>query len=80
MNGELPETLDELVSEYIDSVPIDGYDGKPLRYSKEKKIIYTIGHNLKDTGGPDPEELLKRRIKPGHISWRVDDPGILINF
>jgi hypothetical protein len=46
----LPESLTELVPEYIDAVPIDDYDGKPMTYSKEKRIIYTVGPWLEETG------------------------------
>jgi len=38
--GDLPESLDELVPEYFDQVPKDNWDGRPMRYSKEKKSIY----------------------------------------
>ena len=41
--GKLPETLDELVPEYLDKVPIDDFDGKPLKYSKKEKRVYSSG-------------------------------------
>jgi len=37
-NGKLPERLEQLVPEYIDSVPRDPYDGKPFRYDRNKFI------------------------------------------
>ncbi len=37
-NGKLPEALEQLVPEYIDSVPRDPYDGKPFRYDRNKFI------------------------------------------
>ena len=49
--GSLPSSLDALVPEYIDSVPLDIFDGQPLRYSPEKKVIYSVGDNLMDDGG-----------------------------
>jgi len=49
--GELLQSLSELVPEYIDAVPRDPFDGKPMRYSAEKKIVYSIGEDLKDSGG-----------------------------
>ncbi len=54
-NGALPESLDELVPEYIAEVPRDPFDGQPLRYSREKKIIYSVGEDLEDDGGA-PED------------------------
>ena len=50
-NGELPKDLSLLVPEYINSVPRDPYDGKPYRYDRKKRIIYSVGLNLKDEGG-----------------------------
>jgi len=51
--GKLPGTLGALVPEYIDAVPVDPYDAKPLRYRKIKDgfVIYAIGQNGKDDGG-----------------------------
>ena len=54
--GELPESLEELVPEYIEEVPLDDFDGRPMRYSREKKIIYSVGEDLKDSGGSEEPE------------------------
>ena len=56
---ELPETLDELVPKYLDAVPTDPYDGKPNRYSAERKLIYSVGRDGEDSDGtldPDNEK------------------------
>jgi hypothetical protein len=49
--GELPESLAQLVPTYLDAVPLDDFDGKPLRYNREKKILYSVGEDLIDNGG-----------------------------
>jgi len=51
--GKLPERLEELVPKYMEKVPIDPYDGKPLRYKRLEKgyTIYSIGEDGKDDGG-----------------------------
>ncbi|MFP4068914.1 MAG: hypothetical protein ACLFVC_01915 [Opitutales bacterium] len=49
--GELPETLDQLVPEYFGAIPEDPFDGKPIRYSKAKAIVYSVGKDLLDSGG-----------------------------
>jgi hypothetical protein len=59
--GRLPESLEALVPDYLDEVPRDPFDGKQLRYSREKKIIYTVGKDGKDTGGSPGED---RRESP----------------
>jgi hypothetical protein len=50
-NGSLPDALERLVPNYISGVLLDPFDGKPIRYSAEKKIIYSVGKNLTDDGG-----------------------------
>jgi hypothetical protein len=45
-NGRWPESLDEvLAAKLIDKLPIDHFDGKPLRYRKasEGVVVYSIG-------------------------------------
>ncbi len=76
IHGELPETLQELVPDYIDEIPIDDYNGQPLRYSQKKRIIYSVGYDLKDSGGPTRKQLEKYRE---HF-YSTDDPAILIDF
>jgi hypothetical protein len=47
--GYLPEALEDLMPEYLKEIPLDPFDGKPLRYSKESKIIYSkeaVDHQL----------------------------------
>jgi hypothetical protein len=49
--AKLPATLAELVPEYLDNVPLDDYDGQPMRYNAAKKVVYSVGKNLTDDGG-----------------------------
>ena len=60
-HGNLPPDLNALVPEFLDEVPVDDFNGLPLHYSAEKKIVYSVGKNLKDDGGVerDPD------AKPG---------------
>jgi hypothetical protein len=54
--GNLPETLDVLVPEFLRSVPRDFMDGQPLRYRLNRGgtfLLYSIGDDLQDDGG-DP--------------------------
>lgn len=48
--GDLPLTLSDLTPDYLSQVPKDSFDGKLIRYSKEKNIIYSVGSDLKDSG------------------------------
>jgi hypothetical protein len=92
--GRLPKTLDELVPEYLDAVPLDNFDGKPLRYNPEKKVIYSVGKDLKDDGGMTKEEQKAWWIKENpwieeHPEeeeynepdmWQMPDPSFPIEF
>ena len=52
----LPESLGELVPKYIDAVPLDPFDGKPLRFKKREKgyVVYSIGEDGTDDDGIGP--------------------------
>ena len=64
--GVLPESLDELVPRYLSAVPLDA-DGKKLRYSASKQIIYSIGSDGEDAGGSaleDPRDAYRDDQEP----------------
>ena len=52
-HGEWPGSLDMLIGEYLDSVPLDPFDGQPLRYevTDDGPVLYSIGPDLEDDGG-----------------------------
>lgn len=54
--GHLPESLSELVPRYLESVPVDDFDDQPLRYSRERKVLYSVGRDLTDDGGKEAEK------------------------
>ncbi|MEX0728796.1 MAG: hypothetical protein WEB58_08480 [Planctomycetaceae bacterium] len=58
-NGRLPKTLDELVPKYLDEIPIDRLDGKPIKYAikKNRPVIYSVGMDGEDNGGKMPVEF-----------------------
>lgn len=41
--GGLPEQLIDLVPDYLETIPTDTFRGEPLRYSKARKLVYSIG-------------------------------------
>jgi hypothetical protein len=51
MEGQLPDNLQALVPVYLPSVLNDSFDGKPFRFSPARRIIYSVGKDLKDSGG-----------------------------
>jgi hypothetical protein len=55
----LPNALDELVPKYLNAVPQDPFDGKPLRYKKLAKgyVVYSIGEDKVDDGGDEKKDI-----------------------
>jgi hypothetical protein len=72
----LPRTLAELSPQYLPHVPIDPYDGKPLRYRPGSNdfVLYSVGFDRYDDGGkfgkwPDYHNARS-------LSWRARRPQI----
>ncbi len=85
----LPKTLDELVPEYLDAVPTDDFDGGPLRYDPENRIIYGVREDLTDDGGFTEDEglewwqenkPLEAEDRPEPKPWDLPDPSWPIEF
>ena len=49
--GELPRGLDLLVPDFLEKVPVDPFDGNPLRYDPERRIVWSVGEDLIDQNG-----------------------------
>ncbi|MDP6439797.1 MAG: hypothetical protein QGH74_09195 [Candidatus Brocadiia bacterium] len=58
-NGRLPEKLDDLVPEFMGAIPVDPFDGRPLRYKKLEKgyVVYSVGTDRADDGGKEGDGL-----------------------
>jgi hypothetical protein len=37
--------------EFLPAVPLDDFSGKPFHYVPEKKLLYSVGPDLRDSGG-----------------------------
>ncbi len=68
--GSLPKELTDLVPQYIDKVPIDPFDGKPVRYKLTEPgyIVYSIGEDGTDEGGL---EMGRRKDRSDPYDWPV---------
>ena len=71
--GKLPESLQSLVPTYLAAIPADPYDGKPFRYSPMKGIIYSVGKDLKDSGGSSRIVGNASRFSASQKRWRAED-------
>jgi hypothetical protein len=59
----VPDSLSALVPAYLPSVPVDPFDGQPLRYARrvEGYVVYSIGPDGVDDGGGERKEKAKFR-------------------
>lgn len=67
--GSYPPTLEALITTYFPELPKDPYTNLPLKYSLDKKIIYSVGLDRKDDGGSQGDDWTK-----------MPDPTFKINF
>jgi hypothetical protein len=65
-----PGALAELAPDFLPAVPVDPFDGQPLRYRKQDAgyVLYSIGPDLKDNGGK------QMTAKGGDIVFSVVKP------
>lgn len=51
--GQAPASLDELVPTYLAAVPMDPFDGKPLKYKldADSYVVYSVDRDRADDGG-----------------------------
>jgi len=52
-HGELPPRLDDLVPNYLNTIPVDPYRGQPLVYRRanDRYSLYAVGSDGNDDGG-----------------------------
>ena len=81
--GNLPSTLEQLVPAYLSAVPIDPFDGKPLRMAKSDQgiVIYSVDENGVDDGGDLVVRKEGVKKQAPDLGFRLNNPdhrGVLI--
>jgi hypothetical protein len=71
--GRLPANLQLLVPDYLESIPVDPYDGKPFRYNPSAGVIYSVGKDLKDSGGSATSPHDDIKAPPPTRRWKAED-------
>jgi competence protein ComGC len=70
-----PESLDELVKNgFLDAVPVDAYDGKPIRFKHavDGPVVYSVGHDKIDNdGNVNRERPYELGVDQGFRLWDV---------
>lgn len=79
--GRLPGSLEELVPSYVDAVPLDPFDGQPMRFAKAEKgiVIYSIDEDLTDDGGVVTRQKTRPHFRD--VGFRLFEPehrGLLL--
>lgn len=69
--GQWPQSLGELVPHLLPSVPVDRYDGRPLRYEIRdgSPVLYSIGANRHDDGGIAQQKFATKQMEGDLILW-----------
>jgi hypothetical protein len=77
-HGDWPVSLDVLVPEFLDAVPLDPFDQQPIRYARiaEGIKVWSIGEDFVDNGGDvrriDPEP----KMAATDAGWVILDPPL----
>lgn len=73
--GQYPESLEALVPDLLNEVPVDPFTGKPLVYRRDGEgfIVYSLGSNEKDDGGRSTYMITQLVMeKDDDWSWKED--------
>jgi hypothetical protein len=69
-----PDSLDQLSPQFLPAVPLDPFDGSPLRYRRieDGVVIYSLGNDgVDDSGHLDPERMTQTGVDVGYRLWDV---------
>jgi hypothetical protein len=71
--GRWPDKLEEMVPKYLKQVPLDPYDGQPLRCRRLKDgvVAYSVGPDGKDDGG---------NLRPEQAEEGAEGGGLDVGF
>jgi hypothetical protein len=71
--GKLPDSLNNLIPEFIESVPSDPFDGKELRYKKLDSgfVVYSVDEDLIDDGGREEPKDKSQKIPHWDITFTI---------
>ncbi len=82
-NGDWPAGVDQLSPRYLPAVPVDRYDGRPIRYRvvDGRPVIYSIGVDRDDDGGRPPSgkggnARARTWSSPSAVNAILSHPGI----
>lgn len=76
-NNSLPDSLDMLVPDYIDSVPADPFTNNRMLYKKDSRnyLVYSAGINRIDDGGAVISLTGEKTTKDTGVKIKFAEPG-----
>jgi hypothetical protein len=72
-----PARLEDLTPAYLDAVPLDPFDGKPIKYARRDDgvTVYTVGRDGEDNGGNVSDNWQAQGTDWGFRLWDVNRRG-----
>jgi hypothetical protein len=69
--GRAPASLDQLLPQYLESVPTDPFNGKPLIYRPQQTnwSLYSVGEDAVDDGGKPVVRSVSGKVTKGDIFY-----------
>ena len=58
--GSKPSSIEQLIPEYLQELPLDPFDGGWIKYSADQNLLYSAGNNFVDDGGAAEASFVKR--------------------
>ncbi len=84
--GSYPKSLAELAPAFLDEIPVDRFDDKPLRYEirNGRPFLYSVGTDQDDDGGAPARDgsgeiALHPQSRPTDGDWIIYPPDSLLN-
>ncbi|MFC1760610.1 hypothetical protein ACFL6U_00845 [Planctomycetota bacterium] len=73
-HSRLPDRLEALVPDFLKTVPLDPFDGQPLRYQQRSPgyVVYSIGEDLTDDGGKERAKKRGNQKQPWDVTFIVE--------
>jgi hypothetical protein len=77
-HGNWPEQLEQLVPKYLEAVPEDPFDNKPLKYSRINQgiVVYSVSENGVDDGGMIESRHAGSLGPPPDVGMMLLDPAL----
>jgi len=76
---KLPPTLADLMPQYLEKIPLDPYDGQPLRYDAARGMIWSVGKIIQDLGGGKSASMIIN-TPAGKTSTTEEEPTLALTF